>query len=170
MPSSKPNSGFTLIELLITIAILAVLMTVTFVFVFPALAKARDARRKFELTNLGRFLVMGCPLPSSGAGDYDLAPLIEELKAAYPRYADALAAKPKDPSRGTEEETFYRYVVSDATGTLPKKCALYANLENSGETVTLPGLAVPTVGGGTGVFRASADGWNGTPNYFQISN
>lgn len=164
------SGGFTLIELLIVIAILAVLMTAVFVIVVPALGKARDARRKFELANIGRFVITSCPLPDAGAGDYDLAPLVSELKSKFPKYANMLSVTPKDPSRGTEEESFYRYVVTDAVGTSTRKCALYANLENANEPATLGGLSAPSAGGGTGILEAAEPGWNGTRKYFQVSN
>jgi len=63
-------------------------------------------------------------------------------------------------------EAFYRYIVTGDGA----KCALYANLENENEKVTLTEIVVPTAGGGTGVLQAAEDGWNGTPKYFQVSN
>jgi len=50
----KSHKGFTLIELLITVAIVAVLMTVTVVALNPAeyLKKSRDIKRITDLTNL----------------------------------------------------------------------------------------------------------------------
>jgi prepilin-type N-terminal cleavage/methylation domain-containing protein len=162
-------SAFTLIEVLISIGILALLSAVVFVFVVPALGKARDARRKLELSTLGRYLVLSCPLPSEGFGDYDLAPLINDLKASNPRFADSIPVKPKDPLRGTESETLYRYIVADSAAGKRRICALYANLEYGGEPVTL-GISAPTPGGGTGVFSSSAPGPNGSNRYYQISN
>ncbi|MEK7512640.1 MAG: hypothetical protein AAB601_00380 [Patescibacteria group bacterium] len=138
-----------------------------FVFIFPALVKARDARRKFEITNIGRFIIASCPLPDTGPGDYDLSPLIDELRVKYPQYAGGMTSKPRDPLRGTEEETFYRYVV---TGDTPRKCALYANLENKEEPVTIHSLTAPAAGGGTGVLETASPGWNGSIKYFQVSN
>jgi prepilin-type N-terminal cleavage/methylation domain-containing protein len=162
------RNGFSLIELLIVIAILAILSTFVFVIVFPALAKARDTRRIFEISNIGRYIVSSCPLPADGPGTYDLAALVTELRPKYPKYAEALTTLPKDPSRGTEEETFYRYIVSDASGT--RKCAFFANLENAAEAVTNNTITEPTAGGGTGVFAAIEPGWNGTDRYYQFSN
>lgn len=162
------RNGFSLIELLITIAILAILSTFVFVVVFPALAKARDTRRIFEISNIGRYVVPSCPLPGAGPGTYDLAALAVELRAKYPKYADSLTTLPKDPSRGTQEETFYRYIVTDMNGT--RKCAFFVNLENAAEAVTNTTITEPTAGGGTGVFAATGPGWNGTDRYYQFSN
>jgi len=161
-------AGFTILELLITIAILATLATLVFTYVFPALQKARDARRKFELSNIGRFVVSSCYVPSAGSGTYDFADLASELKSKYPQYANYMASLPKDPSLGTETETYYKYVVAVASST--KKCALYANLENKQEEVTIPNLDSPTAGGGVGVLAASSTGWNGSNRYYQFSN
>jgi len=162
------RNGFSLIELLIVIAILAILSTFVFVVVFPALAKARDARRIFEISNIGRYIVSSCPLPAAGPGTYDLAALAAELRTKFPKYAGSLTTLPKDPSRGTEEETFYRYIVTDTDGT--RKCAFFVNLENAAETVTNTTITQPSAGGGTGVFAASENGWNGTNRYYQFSN
>jgi hypothetical protein len=51
-----------------------------------------------------------------------------------------------------------------------KKCALYANLENDSEAVTLNNINMATPGAGNGVFASSTPGINGTNRYFQVSN
>jgi prepilin-type N-terminal cleavage/methylation domain-containing protein len=160
--------AFSLIELLIVIAILAVLTTIVFVIVFPALAKARDARRIFEITNIGRFVVVSCPLPEAGAGTYDFTDLAVELRTKFPRYAESLSTLPKDPSVGTETRTFYYYTVANTLGV--RKCALFTNLENANAAVTNAAISGPTAGGGSGVFAATSSGWNGTDRYYQVSN
>ena len=163
--SHRAKTGFTLLEILIVIAIIAVLATITFLDISPAIKNTRDKRRKLEITQIGRFLVTRCYVPDAGAGEYDLATLVTELKAKYPQYANVLAQTPRDPSRGTAEESFYRYVVNGTT----KKCALYANLEDNGAHVTIPEISAPTPGSGTGVFEG-ASGWNNSNKYFQFSN
>ncbi len=159
------KNAFTLIELLVVIAIVGILAAIVFVAVNSATAKARDAKRKFEITQIGRFLTLSCFMPAAGAGDYDLAALISEIKAKYPEAQKAMPLTLQDPKSGTAAESHYRYVVTDAG-----KCALYANLESNSEPVTLPNLTVPTAGGGSGVLRAASDGWNGSPLYIQASN
>ncbi len=159
--------GFTLIEALITVAVIGVLATLVSVAAGNALRQARDVKRKTAVRQLGRFLASGtCYVPDAGAGDYDVGQLIGELKTKFPQYAQFMGAFPKDPKGGTDAETKYRYAVTaDASA-----CALYANLENKDEPVTLTSLAAPTPGGGNGVLNAVAPGPNGTTRYVQAAN
>lgn len=157
--------GFTLIEMLVVIGVIGILSTIILVSLFGARERARDAKRKTEISMIGRVLTVGCYLPDGGGGEYDLVPLAEELLSKYPQYSQYLSQVPKDPKTGTETESKYIYTVNE-DGT---KCALYANLENPLEPVTLD-ISTPTPGGGTGVLEAESSGWNGTPLYFQYSN
>ncbi len=161
------RSGFSLIELLVVIAIIGVLATVIFVSLGSARAKARDVKRKVELAQVGRLLSGGtCYMPNAGAGDYDTAGLVDELVAKNPQYSQYASMAPKDPKSGTDALSFYYYIVDiDA-----KKCALYGNLENANEPVTLKNISTATPGGGTGVFQSSSAGWNGTDKFYQVSN
>ena len=158
--------GFTLMEILVVIGIIGLLAAVSVVFLAPALKKGRDAKRKNDLAQIGRFLSLSCYLPDAGDGEYDLADIMEEFKIKYPQYANFLARTPKDPSKGDDAQSYYFYKVIDDG----KKCVLYANLENNGEQVTLPSVSAPVPGGGTGVYEAGAAGWNGTAKFFQFSN
>ncbi len=160
------NRGFTLIELLVVIAIIGILASVVLAIFRPETIRARDAKRKIEITQFGRFLTLSCYMPDAGAGEYDIAELFNEITTKYPQAADFISEPPRDPKTGTETQSFYRYRVS-ADG---QKCALYANLENANESVTLTGLSAPTPGGGTGVLNAGSNGWNGTPIFYQQSN
>jgi len=158
--------GFSLIEILVVIAIVGILTSIIFVSLGPMTKKARDAKRKAELTQVGRFLsASSCYMPNAGAGDYDILSLIDELKIKYSQYSNFVSQVPKDPKSGTDSQAFYRYVVSEDG----VSCALYANLENQEEPITLLSLTAPTAGGGTGVLQSSSAGWNGTNKYFQIS-
>ncbi|OGD30759.1 hypothetical protein A2833_00800 [Candidatus Azambacteria bacterium RIFCSPHIGHO2_01_FULL_44_55] len=162
----KGEKGFTLIETLIVIAIIGVIASLIIPSLNSARKKARDTKRKAEISQIGRFFSASCYLPDGGAGEYDLIGILDELRIKYPQYANMLSQTPKDPKVGTDSESFYKYLVT-ANG---EKCALYANLENEAERVTLSGLSSPLAGGGTGVLEALSDGWNGSPKYFQVSN
>ena len=160
------RKGFTLIEILVVVAIIGVLAAIISVAVGSIRTKARDTVRKADITQMGKILSISCYLPTGGGGEYDLADLFAELQTTYPQLAQLYKRIPHDPGPGTDTETYYRYVVNDE-GTL---CALYANLENDDESVTLTTITTPTAGGGSGVFEAASDGWNRSPKYFQISN
>lgn len=163
---TKKQKGFSLIELLVVIAIIGVLASIIFAALGGVREKARDAKRKAEISSIGRLVTGLCYLPNAGAGVYDIADLIAEYVTAYPQYASYVSQIPKDPSLSSSApNSLYMYTVNTSG-----KCAVYANLENDNEAVTLTNISTPTPGGGTGVLSAPSDGWNGSPNYFQVSN
>lgn len=158
--------AFTLIEILTVIGIIAVLAAIVTVAAGGALKKGRDAKRRSDLSTIGRFISGGCYTPDAGPGEYDLGAVLAEFKTKNPQYANLMAKTPRDPKSGTDENSGYRYVL----GTDGNKCALFANLENGNEKVTITGISAPTPGGGTGVFQATNEGANGTDRFFQVSN
>lgn len=162
----KRNRGFSLIELLVVIGIIGIIASIIMAALGSARYKARDTKRKAEISQIGRYLAgSSCYMPDAGPGDYDFMDLADELKSKYSQYANYLQVVPQDPRAGTETKSFYKYIVSS-----DGKCALYANLENKDEPVTLKNISSPTPGGGVGVLEASSEGWNGTAKYFQYSN
>ncbi len=160
----KDKGGFSLIELLVVVAIIGVLSTIVLSAVISAREKARDVKRKAEISGIGRLITASCYVPSAGVGEYDVALLVAEFVAAYPQYANYASQVPKDPS-ASGADSMYLYIV-DSNG----KCAVYANLENENEKVTLANISTATPGGGTGVFTGTTEGVNGSNKYFQVSN
>lgn len=159
------SAGFTLTETLVVFAVIAVIAAVVLISFSGVRFKARDARRKTEIAQIGKFLTMACYLPESGAGEYDLSFLAEEIINKNPQAAKFLSQVPFDPKTGSETNSNYIYIVNNDGS----RCALYANLENPEETITLT-INSPAAGGGTGVLKAETSGWNGTALYFQYSN
>jgi len=159
------RKGFTLIEILVVVGIIALLTAVAYVAFGGTLRKSRDTKRKYDLAQIGRFVVSSeCYVPNAGAGDYDLKDLASELSVKYPPFAQLVKSLPKDPKIGNESVSGYRYVVSDDM----QHCAMYANLENEKEPITLAGINAPTAGAGTGVLQAAHPGPNNTAIYYQI--
>lgn len=161
----KFKTGFTLIEILVVITIIGTLATIIAISVFGAREKARDSNRKVEISQIGKVLTLSCYMPDEGAGNYDIAVLFQEILDKYPDYSKYISEVPRDPKSGTETESKYFYIVSEDG----KKCAVYANLENSKAPVNLS-ITTPFPGGGTGILQADDPGWNNTPLYYQYSN
>lgn len=160
--STSPK-GFTLIEILVVIGIIGLLAGGITIATNGVRIKARDTKRKAELSQIGRFFsASNCVIPAAGPGDYDLAAFIGEIKSRYPQAS--MLQLPTDPKSGSASQTNYHYLVASAD-----QCILYANLENKDEAITIPAATTPSVGMGTGVLRASSVGPNGTNIYFQYS-
>jgi len=162
----KKRAGFSLMELLVVIGIISILATLGIVFFGSVRYEARDTKRKADLSQIGKFLTLSCILPIAGAGEYDLTDLAIELKVRYPQYDKFMKNVPKDPKTGTDQQSNYKYIV-DSSG---NKCALFANLENKDEPITITDITLPTPGRGTGVLQSQSIGFNGTNKFFQYSN
>ncbi|MGB0757058.1 MAG: type II secretion system protein [Patescibacteria group bacterium] len=160
------NKGFTIIELLVTIGIIAVLATLGLVLFGSSQVESRDTKRIAEISQIGRFFSFSCYMPDGGAGEYDLADIYTELITKNPQIAKTVPRVPRDPASTNDSVSLYKYIVT-ADGS---NCALYANLEDATTEVTNSDISLPTPGGGTGVFQAATDGFNGTDKYYQYSN
>jgi len=158
------EKGFTLIELLVVIAVIGLLAGIATAALTGLRGRARDAKRKAELSNFSKYMLSAvCFVPSSGFGDYDFVPIYNELNSSF-QIAQYVSSVPQDPLSGTSSESNYRYAVNG-----PEDCVVYANLENANEPITLPALNDPQTGGGVGVLLGSSTGPNGTNIYYQIS-
>ena len=154
-----------MVETLVVIGIIGILSVFILVSLLNVRGKARDVRRKAEISQMGKFLTLSCYLPDGGEGEYDLLDIVNEFITKYPQQSQYFSNIPKDPKTGTDIATNYKYIVADDA----KKCALYANLEGSSDQVNLT-ITTPTPGGGTGVLKADSPGWNGSQLYYQYSN
>ncbi|MEW6611016.1 MAG: type II secretion system protein [Patescibacteria group bacterium] len=168
----KQLVGFTLVELLVVIGIIGVLAAVGFMTLGRTTVKARDSIRKAELGQMGKYLGSAGTnisqyIPPEAPTEGDLFELITVLEAKYG--TNIFRQKPFDPLFDKSGNVSgFRYML-DAQ----KDIAIFANLENKEEPVTLPNLSAPTPRGGNGVFQGAGaweKGWNGTDRYYQVSN
>ena len=144
----KPiKKGFTLIEMLVVVAIIGVLASIIVPNFLSSQARARDAQRKSDLTQIGRALelyyqdygtypngsggnIVKCGLLGTTActwGAIDVNGKFNDTKTTYFRQL------PKDPRGYT-----YYYRVFDGN----KKYQLYARLENEDDASCIGGNCV----------------------------
>ncbi len=115
------RGGFTLIELLAVIAIIGILATIAVIGISTATKKARDSRRKTDLTNVKTALEL---YAQDNTNTYPDVTAYKDLGTKLASYIQNL---PKDPKSGTSG---YDYVYSaNATG---DRYVLFAKLEDKG--------------------------------------
>ena len=164
MKINNNQKGLNTIEIVVTLCLIVVLLIISAFSLNKSKQKTRDEKRKTDITQIGRLMTKGCYLPARGAGEYDTAEIIEEIKKMDPNQASYLMGDLRDPE-APANKSLYKYRV-DSKG---KHCVLYTNLENNNATVTLNDINKPTMGGKTGVFKAIQKGWNGSKKYYQFS-
>jgi len=155
------------IELLISALLVQFAILFFMFFFFRTQEIARDSIRKRDIFQIGQIITNPCFIPSQIADkeEYDLYFILKEMGETDDIYKIAFAKTIKDPKTGTEEISMYIYKVNKNG----QECSLYANLESRLSKETLK-ITEPASGGGTGVLKDVADGWNGSPFYFQYSN
>ena len=155
------------IELLVS-ALLVEFVILFFLFFFTKTQEViRDSIRKRDIAQIGQAITDPCFVPKqiSAKREYDLHLILKEMVDKNDMYQSNLPEIMKDPKTGTETISMYIYKISEDG----QKCSLYANLESSFSKETLKiNESIP--GGGTGIFKNGADGWNGSSFYFQYSN
>ncbi|PIQ91523.1 MAG: hypothetical protein COV70_03240, partial [Parcubacteria group bacterium CG11_big_fil_rev_8_21_14_0_20_39_22] len=135
----KANKGFTLIELLVVIAIIGMLSSVVLASLNSARAKARDARRVADLTQISKALELyydkygGYPSSACPAVDYK----IKNSLALEPKMAEFLSDFPEDPiSPGNCYNNQYLYIsnryntCTQGNNAQATAYSLYATLED----------------------------------------
>lgn len=145
------NRAFTIIELIVVIAVIAVLATVVLVSVNQYTAKARDARRKQDLTNIAKALVMyygvngnwistgsGCGSAGNGNGWFNYANGGSYPKSTAQCLVDAgfTATAIIDPTGGVSSTPTSGFAYMKYHCGTPSAAYVYAKLETLPQSST----------------------------------
>ena len=153
----RRSRGFTIIELLVVIAIIGILATLILVSLSGARAKARDAVRKSDLSQVKRAL----ELYNSDIGQYPAT--LSTLTGGAAGSTVYMKRVPKDPLTNLD----YAYVVA---GTPATDFGIGADIEDEKAANTLT-ISNVTAGAGTGVFTCVSACTGGNPGrWYHTSN
>ena len=161
----KSNKGINVIEVIVIVALVFAMVAVSYLSVMASEKKTRDSERISDISQIGRLFYKECYTPAGGGGDYDLVDIFDEIMEIYPEQKKYISGDFIDPTVGSDEKSYYTYRVAEDG----KHCVLFASLEGQNESITLPAIAVPTMGGRTGVFEATSEGVNGSKKFYQVS-
>ncbi|MCK5592372.1 MAG: prepilin-type N-terminal cleavage/methylation domain-containing protein, partial [Candidatus Pacebacteria bacterium] len=144
--SKEIFKGFTLVELLVVISIVAVIVSVTVVFLGQTRASARDGKRQTEMhtleTTLQQYHSDHGNYPKEETGIIVEEQYQDEAGTFYMEMKDEyLTSSPKDPlyasgktyvdAEGIDRDYGYRYVTNDDGS----EYALFNGLETSGDYI-----------------------------------
>jgi prepilin-type N-terminal cleavage/methylation domain-containing protein len=136
MKKTKLKSGFTIVELLVVMSIMAVLTVITIGTFTESQKKARDVKRKADLTSISKALNMYYSdygkYPNGGTGEPNVANLVKnggEFSQGNDIYMKEI---PSEKTSGVKSYTYY-------SSTSGKSFRLWANLENDKDKDCLTG-------------------------------
>ncbi|OGE76711.1 MAG: hypothetical protein A3C85_04310 [Candidatus Doudnabacteria bacterium RIFCSPHIGHO2_02_FULL_48_21] len=142
--TDKTGAGFTLIELLVVISVIGLLASVIMVSLNSARAKARDSRRKAELTQITRALELyydtygGYPTSAWSNANASVSYAVFSSLCNQTNFTQFMPDCPNDPKYPNVNCYNAEYVyISESfrnPGTLGKEYVLYATLEDQSTT------------------------------------
>lgn len=128
MQQRKRQKGFTLIELLVVIAIIGLLASIVFVVIGPQRPKARDTKRRSDLSSIAKAMEL-CKFDSScgqGEDKYPTTAVGADTVTAIGAYLPEVPTDPTDSGN-------YQYTWLANTGSESNYFCVYVDLEESGE-------------------------------------
>lgn len=109
----KTKKGFTLIELLVVIAVIGLLSSIVLVQLGPVRAKARDAKRQSDFTQITNAMEM-CKFDAACSGLEDKYLSVAAGADSVTAIGTYMSSVPKDPTDSTPKE--YTWLANNAVG------------------------------------------------------